>query len=249
MQGNIFLYMKKKVLSYLFTLLLLFGCSMHKEIVPNIESSDSYLERENILNSSNWSVSIKKLEELHYLHPLSPYAKQIQLDLIYAYYRNNDLTFALANIKRFSQWNSAHEKMDWVLYMQGLTHMKQDKNKLYDFFRINRSDRDTELTNISITDFKQLLERYPTSSYAKDAKRYIFELENRLAEHHLAIAYFYLKRRAWIAAINRTQKIQNKYPHNKRIVKESLKIQLQAYQKLRLKTAIENTKKLIKTYQ
>lgn len=36
----------------------------------------------------------------------------------------------------------------------------------------------------------------------------MFALKNRLAEYDLATADFYLRREAWIAAINRTQELQ-----------------------------------------
>jgi outer membrane protein assembly factor BamD len=73
-------------------------------------------------------------------------------------------------------------------------------------------------------------------------------LKNRLARYDLATADFYLRREAWIAAINRCQEIQKTYP-NTVAAKESLGIQLQAYKELGLEDAIARTEKLIEINQ
>ncbi|GLT18108.1 outer membrane protein assembly factor BamD [Vibrio zhanjiangensis] len=236
--------MKKHTLSGLLALSVLVGCSSSDEIVPDIPPSELYSEAQVSLQSGNWLSAIDKLEALDSRYPFGAYSEQVQLDLIYAYYKNDDLALGLATIERFSRLNPTHEKLDWVLYMRGLTHMAQDRNFMHDLFNVDRSDRDPEPVKKAFEDFKKLLERYPNSPYAKDAQKRMIALKNRLADYDLATADFYLRREAWIAAINRTQELQKTYPNTEAALK-SLHIQLEAYQELGLEDAVKHTQQLI----
>ncbi|GLQ72391.1 outer membrane protein assembly factor BamD [Vibrio penaeicida] len=235
--------MKKHTLSGLLALGLLVGCS-NRDVVPDLPPANLYSDAKLSLQVGHWRTAIDKLEALDSRYPFGPYSEQVQLDLIYAYYKNNDLALGLATISRFTRLNPTHEKSDWVLYMRGLTHMAQDRNNMHDLFNVDRSDRDPEPVKSAFNDFKRLLQRYPGSPYAEDAQQRMFSLKNRLAEYDLATADFYLRREAWIAAINRCQELQKTFPDTE-AARKSLAIQLEAYKMLGLEDAIERTEKLI----
>ncbi|OEF22562.1 outer membrane protein assembly factor BamD [Vibrio rumoiensis] len=236
--------MKRQYLLGLITLLLLAGCADNKDAVPDMPPSDLYTQAQQQLQSGDWADAIKKLEALDSRYPFGPYSDQVQLDLIFAYYKNGDYPLTLATISRFTRLNPTHERSDWILYMRGLTHMAQDSNFMHTLFGIDRSDRDPEPVKSAFSDFKRLLERYPTSQYAADSRIRLLALKNRLAEYDLASADFYLRRKAWIAAINRSQEIQKTYPDTK-AAHESLEIQLKAYKALNLEDGIQQTQTLI----
>ncbi|MCG7499856.1 outer membrane protein assembly factor BamD [Vibrio sp. Of7-15] len=236
--------MKRLTLSALLALAVLTGCSSSDEIVPDVPPAELYSDAQLSLQSGNWINAIEKLEALDSRYPFGPYSEQVQLDLIYAYYKNDDLALGQATIDRFTRLNPTHEKADWVLYMRGLTMMAQDRNFMHDLFNIERSDRDPEPARAAFRDFKKLLERYPNSLYAADAQKRLFALKNRLANYELAAADFYLRREAWIAAINRSQNIQRTYPDTE-AARQSLDIMLQAYEELGLEEPINRTKQLI----
>ncbi len=236
--------MKHHTLSGLLAVSLLFGCTSNTEIVPDVPPSELYAEAQTSLQAGNWITAIEKLEALDSRYPFGAYSEQVQLDLIYAYYKNDDLALGVATISRFTRLNPTHEKMDWILYMRGLTHMAQDRNFMHDLFNVDRSDRDPEPVKRAFTDFKKLLERYPTSPYAEDAQLRMVALKNRLAEYDLATADFYLRREAWVAAINRAQELQKAYPDTE-AARKSLAIQLEAYQQLGLEDSVKRTQELI----
>jgi len=237
--------MNYRTLLSLLTLTLLFGCSSSDEIVPDVPASELYTEAQSSLRSGNWLTAVEKLEALDSRYPFGPYSEQVQLDLIYAYYKNNDLPLALATIERFIRLNPTHAKMDWILYMRGLSHMAQDQNYMHRIFNTDRSDRDPEPVKSAFSDFKRLLQRYPKSVYAADSQKRMYALKNRLANYDLASADFYLRREAWIAAINRCQELQKTYPDTE-AARKSLKIQQEAYKQLDLTEAVDRTKELIK---
>lgn len=236
--------MKRQYLLGLISLLFLAGCADNKDAVPDIPPSDLYTQAQQELQAGSWSASITKLEALDSRYPFGPYSDQVQLDLIFAYYKNGDYPLALATIERFTRLNPTHERSDWVLYMRGLTHMAQDSNFMHSLFGMDRHDRDPEPVKAAFMDFKRLLERYPDSLYAADSRARLNALKNRLAEYDLSSADFYLRREAWVAAINRSQEIQKTYPDTIAAHK-SLKIQLEAYKKLGLDDAVKRTEQLI----
>ncbi|WED22288.1 outer membrane protein assembly factor BamD [Vibrio sp. JC009] len=237
--------MKHRTLSGLLALTLLFGCSSTKEVVPDIPAAELYSEAQESIRSGNWMTAVERLEALDSRYPFGAYSEQVQLDLIYVYYKNNDLPLGLATIERFIRLNPTHDKIDWVLYMRGLTYMAQDRSWMHDVFNTDRSDRDPEPAKSAFADFKRLLQRYPDSAYAADAKKRMLSLKNRLANYDLATADFYLRREAWIAAINRCQELQKTFPDTE-AAKKSLQIQLEAYKQLELTEAIERTEELIR---
>ncbi len=236
--------MKQYRLLGLIALTLLAGCAS-KEGVPDIPPADLYSQAQAELQAGSWTESIKKLEALDSRYPFGPYSEQVQLNLIYAYYKSADYPMTLVTIERFTRLNPTHDRSDWVLYMRGLTYMAQDANFMHSLFNIDRSDRDPEPPKSAFADFKKLLERYPESLYAADAKQRMLALKNRLAKYDLASADFYLRRKAWVATINRCQELQKTYP-NTEAARESLKIQLKAYQELNLADGIARTQELIR---
>lgn len=236
--------MKYSAITGLLTLTLLAGCSSNKPIIPDIPASDLYAEAQFSLEKGSWSDAITKLEAIDSRYPFGPYSQQVQLDLIFSYYKAEDWALSHAAINRFMRLNPTHDKIDWVLYMRGLTHMAQDSSMMHGIFNVDRSDRDPEPVKAAFDDFKKLLQRYPQSAYARDAQLRMLALKNRLANYDLAAADYYLRREAWIAAINRCQELQKSYPDTI-AARRSLEIQLAAYQQLQLPEAIKHTEKLM----
>lgn len=235
--------MKSQYLLGLMSLLFLAGCA-DKSAVPDVPPADLYTQAQQALQAGSWAESITTLEALDSRYPFGPYSDQVQLNLIYAYYKNGDYPLALASIARFNRLNPSHERADWLLYMRGLTYMAQDSNFMHSLFNMDRSDRDPSPVKAAFADFKRLLERYPDSQYAADSRLRLVALKNRLADYDLASADFYLRREAWIAAINRCQELQKTYPDTQ-AARDSLEIQLKAYKALDLEDGIKTTQEMI----
>ena len=145
--------------------LMLSGCSGNKEILPDASPSELYTVGQEKLQDGNYKGAITQLETLDNRFPFGPYSQQVQLDLIYAYYKAGDLQMALASIDRFMRLNPTHPNIDYVLYMRGLTAQALDDNMLQSFFGIDRADRDPQNARVAFQDFSQLLRYYPTSIY------------------------------------------------------------------------------------
>ncbi|ATF08699.1 outer membrane protein assembly factor BamD [Candidatus Enterovibrio altilux] len=236
--------MKHLTISSLFAISLLAGCSSTDGIMPDLSPSELYQKAQILLKEGNWSSAIHKLEALDSHYPFGVYSEQVQLYLIYAYYKNNALVLGEATIDRFMRLNPNHPDTSWVLYMRGLTNMAKDKNVLYDLININCADCNPEFARHAFVDFRRLLEQYPNSEYAADAKKRMIALKNRLADYELTIADFYVRRGAWIAVINRCKELQRHF-FDTIAAKKSLLLMLNAYEKLSLNVPAFHTRELI----
>ncbi|RXJ71060.1 outer membrane protein assembly factor BamD [Veronia nyctiphanis] len=234
--------MKRLTLSTLFAAILLAGCSSaDKGIVPDVPPSELYQEAKQAIDDGQWVKAVEKLEAMDSRYPFGAYSEQVQFDLIFAYYKNGDYVLAESTIDRFLRMNPNHNNLDWVLYMRGLSNMAQDSSLLHEFLNMERSDRDPQPVSRAFFDFKQLLDRYPNSPYAADARARMVSLKNRLADYELATADFYVRREAWMAAINRCQAIQQQFGDTE-AARKALPLMVKAYEALGLTEPAERAK-------
>lgn len=220
------------------------GCSNTKETVPDVPPSELYANAQAKLQDGNFREAITQLEALDNRYPFGPYSQQVQLDLIYAYYKSADLALAMASIDRFLRLNPTSPQADYVLYMRGLTDMAYDNNLLHGIFGIDRSDRSPDHARQAYRDFTMLIQRYPDSQYAADAHARLVFLKNRLAKHELSVAEYYTKRSAYVAVINRVEQMLRDYPDTQ-AAREALPLMENAYQQLGLTAEAAKVAKLI----
>jgi outer membrane protein assembly factor BamD len=224
--------------------LVLTGCSSNKDVVPDSPPSELYATAQQKLQSGNFKGAITQLEALDNRYPFGPYSQQVQLDLIYAYYKSADLSLAQASIDRFMRLNPTHPNIDYVLYMRGLTDMALDDSTLQGFFGIDRSDRDPQYAKAAFHHFNQLIQRYPNSQYATDAQKRLIFLKNRLARHELAVAQYYTKRGAYVAVVNRIEQMLRDYPDTQ-ATRDALPLMENAYKQLQLNAEADKVAKII----
>lgn len=224
--------------------LVLVGCSSNRDAVPDNPPADIYASAQQKLQDGNYKGAIKELEALDNRYPFGPYAQQVQLDLIYAYYKSADLTLAQASIDRFLRLNPTHPNVDYVMYMRGLTDMALDDSALQGFFGVDRSDRDPEHARAAFRDFTQLIRSYPNSQYATDATKRLVYLKDRLAKHELSVVQYYTKRGAYIAVTNRVEQMLRDYP-DAQATRDALPLMRNAYQELRLPAQAEKVTRII----
>ncbi len=78
--------------------------------------------------------------------------------------------------------------------------------------RVERPDRDQTATNQAIEEFRTLQRLFPSSEYAELAAEEIVSLRGRLADHHYAVADFYLRYRNPLGAQWRLEKMLEDFP-------------------------------------
>ncbi len=228
--------MKKLILISLFVPAILLGCSSTDgdvERIPEKSPAALYEDAKQSMDLKNYSTASRTLEALVARYPFGPHAQQANLDLIYCYYKSNQNAQALANIDRFVRLNPTHPDLDWVLYIRGLTNTSASGEAFHDFFSMDRSDRDPTSVQEAFTDFQRLIRDYPDSEYAGDAKLRMIELKTKLAKHELAVARYYMERKAYVAASKRASFVVEHFQDTLQ-TEEALEIMIAAYEKLGL---------------
>lgn len=219
----------KLAFSLSFALFAVTGCSnTTARIVPDKPAIELYSSAQQSLQEGNYLGASETLEALDTRYPFGPHTTQVQLDLIYAYYKSNNTAQALANIDRFLRLNPTHKDIDYVIYMRGLTNMAADYNLFHSMFDIDRSDRDPSYADAGFNDFTRLIKRYPDSEYVADAQQRAIAIKNRLANYELAAAEYYMKREAYIAAVKRAQYVLTNFSDTEARV-GALKVMVEAY--------------------
>jgi len=183
--------------------------------------------------NGNFRQAIAIFEQIQARFPFTEFGKQSQIDLIYAYYKSGRTEQAIDAADQFMRENPTHPRVDYALYLQGLTWFDAEPSLLDQTFGVDRFDRPPSDTRRSFAAFKRLVERYPTSDYSADATQRMVFLKNRLAAYENHVAEYYLRRGAWIAALNRAKTALEEYngtPANEK----SLEIMVRAYEKLEL---------------
>ena len=91
--------------------------------------------------------------------------------------------------------------------------------------------RDQGNTLQSFEDFNELVTKFPNSRYTADARQRMIYLRDNLAKAQLHVAEFYLSRGAYVAAINRSKDIIEKYQRTPQ-VGDALAIMVVSYKSL-----------------
>lgn len=206
----------------------------------NQSSQQIFRNGEIELAKKNYHEAIRHFEALDILYPYGPYAEQSQVDLIYAYYQNDDYPSAAAASERFLHLYPRSRFADYAYYMRGMAEFEQDRGWLQRLFPIDVAQRDPGMARQSFNSFSELLRLYPNSRYAPDARQRMIYLKDLFAKHDLRVAEFYMQREAYVAAVNRANYIIEHY-QGADVMPNALDLAVRAYQKLRLVTPARKT--------
>jgi outer membrane protein assembly factor BamD len=231
------------------TLLAAGGCKSlgwgDDDDVPQGSPEQIYREAREKIQDGNYQAAIQRYELLEARYPFSEQAKQGQLDLLYAYYKNHAAESAIDQADQFIRENPTHPRVDYAHYVKGLVYFEGGANWLERLFRADISKRPAQEARKSFQEFQTLVQQYPKSPYATDARQRMVYLRNRLADYEVSVARYYMKRGAYVGAANRAKGVIEAYD-GAPAVEEALKIMAAAYRKLGmndLATVADNVRK------
>lgn len=232
--------------------LFLAGCAHTKTQIPQAHSEHErlaaakslYERAHKELKAEHFKQALNQYNTLEDNYPFTRYAVQAQLDSIYAHFRSNDPDVAIAEAKQFIKEHPTYSQLDYVYYIKGLVNFQRSAKEGHSLLPIDEARRDMTYTRQAFEDFGVLIQKFPKSRYAHDARQRMIFLRNRLARHNLLIAKYYMKRGAWIAANRRAQRILTQYQGTK-AMPEALLIMVRSYNKLGLKKAAGDTRKIL----
>ena len=209
---------------------VLAACASNEEPYDAVQDlQDAYDKALVSIQNGNYRRGIEILEILQARFPFSDFARQIQLDLMYAYYKSGNVELAIETADTFMRENPIHPRVDYALYIKGLAYFDEGSGYLERLFRKSTANRPPKEVDQAYQAFRRLVERYPASAYAPDAEQRMVFLKNRLARYENTVAEYYFRRGAYVAAANRAKNSLETY-NGADSNAESLRILISSYE-------------------
>jgi len=225
--------------------LALFACAGNDEQIDEVQNiTEAYQTAKTSIERGNYRRGIQVFEAIQARYPFSDLARQIQLELMYAYYRSGRKEQAIEAADTFIRENPIHARVDYALYIKGLAYYEPTPGILERWFRKDVSKRPPTDVELAYSSLRQLVERFPSSQYAPDAEQRLIAIKNRLCDYENHVADYYLRRGAYVAALNRARAALEQFngaTGNER----SLRIMVAAYDELGMDDLAADTRRVL----
>jgi outer membrane protein assembly factor BamD len=203
-----------------------------------------YAEAKDEAAAGSYDKAANLFEKLEGRAAGTPLAQQAQLEKAYAHYRGGEPALAISTLERFMRLHPASPAMDYALYLKGLANFNDSLGFFGSISRQDLSERDQKAAKDSFEAFRELVSRYPDSRYAADARQRMTYIVNSLAQYEVHVARYYMRRGAYVAAVNRAQTAVTEY-RDVPAVEEALYIMVQAYDALGLKALSDDSRRVL----
>ncbi|MEP7301177.1 MAG: outer membrane protein assembly factor BamD [Caldimonas sp.] len=190
--------------------------------------------------------AIKLYERLEGRAAGSLLAQQAQIERAFLLWKTTEKAQALATLERFLKQHPTSPAVDYALYLQGLINFNDNLGLLGSLASQDLSERDQQASRDSFQSFRQLVEQYPQSTYADDARLRMNYIVNSLAAYEVHVASYYFRRGAYVAAANRAQQAVLEFQQSPS-VEEALYIMVQSYDRLGLTQLRDDAARVLKT--
>jgi outer membrane protein assembly factor BamD len=158
---------------------------------------DLYNNGVDALNARRFSTAGDQFAAVEQNYPYSTWAVNAQLMSGYSLYLQNKYTDAIGTLDRFIQLHPAHRDIAYAYYLRALCYYEQ----------IADIARDQKGTEQAMNALREVVTRYPDTSYARDAKLKIDLCFDHLAGKEMEIGRYYQKQNLYTAAIGRFQRV------------------------------------------
>lgn len=193
------------------------------EVIPDVPADKLYSEGLAKMEDKDYEGAAKKFGELDKAYSYSDWSRKALLMTAYANYEGAKYDDAINASKRYLQRHPASKDAAYAQYLMAMSHYKQ----------IPDVTRDQDRSEKALAGLQELVQKYPTSEYASDAKSKIQITRDQLAGKEMEVGRFYLERRNFPAAINRFRDVVSKY-QTTRHAEEALERLTEAYMALGL---------------
>ena len=226
---------------------LLAGCAGNRDQRRLARFSPDALAKqgESALRSQDFGQAVQIYEAMAARYPFAPQSRQARLNIIYAYYRLGEKESAKDAADTFIRENPAHPRIDYAWYLKGLIDFERAPSAPERWMGVDPAERPPVSAQDSINSFRTVVERFPRSIYAPDARQRMVYMRNRLADYDIHLAHYYEERGAWVAAAQRARETVEKYD-GAPAVKEALRILIRCYDKLEYPELADNTEKVFR---
>jgi outer membrane protein assembly factor BamD len=223
------------------------GCSAFKSKEDKTLTAEKIYKKahDSMLNGS-YATAAKQYEQLEARFPFANDARQGRIDIMYVYYKSREKEQAVDAADQFIRENPTHPRVDYAYYIKGLVYFERVPNGFEKFFDVNLAERPPQDARKSFDAFSRILTVHPNSSYAPDAHQRMLYLRNRLCEYEIHVARYYIRRGAYVAALNRAKGALESYD-GAPATKDALEVMAEAYHKLGLEDLAGESERVLAT--
>lgn len=169
------------------------ACSDKKEDYVERPVEELYNEAMDLIDKNEYFRGAKAFEEVERQHPYSVWATKAQLMGAYALYERNKYDEAIIGLDRFIQLHPSNKDVAYAYYLKGLCFYEQ----------ITDVARDQKTTELALKTLQEVVDRFPGSSFARDAKLKVDLARDHMGGKEMAVGRYYLKQKQYLAAMNR----------------------------------------------
>jgi outer membrane protein assembly factor BamD len=181
---------------------LLSACAGDDEIEYQEQSVyEIYSRAMTYLEDGRYKDAAAYFDEVERQHPYSVWSTKAKLMSAYAHYQNNKYDDAISGLDRFIAVHPGNRDVAYAYYLKALCYYEQ----------ITDVQRDQEMTRKALEALQDVVTRFPGTSYARDATLKLDLTRDHLAGKEMTVGRFYLKRKQYLAAINRFKTVVEQY--------------------------------------
>ena len=160
-----------------------------------------YSDAWKLIDKEDWLNAGRQFDEVERQHPYSVWARRAILMSAFCYYEGNRYQDAIDAASRFIQLHPGNKDVPYAYYLKAISLYEQ----------IGDVNRDQSKTEDTLTALQDLIQRFPDTEYARDARVKVDLARDHLAGREMTIGRFYLRQGDYIAAINRFRTVIDKY--------------------------------------
>ncbi len=183
------------------------------------------------ISNGNYDAAVQTFKRLVAQYPYGPYTEQALVETAYSQFKMGSNDDAISTIDRFLRTYPTHRNSAYMYYLRGLVNSSRDTVFLQRVWRLDPSRRDLATPLQAYNDFQIVTDRYSKSRYAEDAGKRMSDLRNLFARQEMENALYYLKRTAWVAAVERAKYTLDTYPNSK-FQSDAVAVMAEAYTQL-----------------
>lgn len=220
------------------------GCASTPEDESSKTAAQLYAEAQRTMRAANWEQTIKNLRRVQARYPFDPYAIQSHLDMLFVHQQQGDAQAVVEEADRFIKENPRHPRVDYAYYMRGIAWFPKEPFIFNDWFGVDQAGGDSSSAERSFQYLRRLVETFPNSEYAPDARARMVWLQNFSARHELHVAMWYMRREAYVAAAARARDLLREYPESDSKA-PALELMVLAYRKLGMDDLADDAMKVL----
>ena len=221
--------MYKNLLILLLSIFLSFSCSnknngkVISELTEEEIAKTIYAEAVKALKEGDAFYAAKKFKEVEAIMPQYSWASKASLMASYAEYSRSAYSNAIFALERHMKIYPADQNIAYAHYLIAICYYEQILDEKKDLKPLLKAKEK----------FEFVMQMYPDTDYATDARFKIDLIIDQLAAKEMSIARYYMKTKKWIPALNRLKIVVNNYDQTV-FVEEALHRLVEVYYRLGL---------------